>query len=190
MSARQQHLGLRCEKETAPAKSRTCLIRGSSPVYPLSGSQKTGCMGLGCVPVRFVINRRGTTTMTHDQMAFAVSKLYPDLARWKDYWVAHPVESGSDKQIGEAEIAEWRADAPKPDLKTLKKTFNTHADEFNAQQVKAIRRAKLIGSDWTQLMDVPEQTRTQWAVYRQLLRDLPQQKDFPSQIVWPKPPTY
>ncbi|CCD30223.1 conserved hypothetical protein [Candidatus Glomeribacter gigasporarum BEG34] len=128
--------------------------------------------------------------MTHDQMAFAVSKLYPDLACWKDYWVAHPVESGSDKQIGEAEIVEWRADAPKPDLKTLKKTFNTHADEFNAQQVKAIRRAKLIGSDWTQLMDVPEQTRTQWAVYRQLLRDLPQQKDFPSQIVWPKPPTY
>src|SRR5260363_145443 len=90
--------------------------------------------------------------------------------------------------IGEAEIVEWRADAPKPDLKTLKKTFNTHADEFNAQQVKAIRRAKLIESDWTQLMDVPEKTRTQRATYRQLLRDLPQQKDFPSQIVWPKPP--
>src|SRR5260363_3378 len=102
-------------------------------------------MVLGCVPVKSAINRRGITMMTHDQMAFAVSKLYPDLACWKDYWVAHPVESGSDKQIG---------------------------------------------SDWTQLMDVPEQTRTQWAVYRQLLRDLPQQKDFPSQIVWPKPPTY
>src|SRR5260363_391295 len=126
-------------------------------------------MVLGCVPVKSAINRRGITMMTHDQMAFAVSKLYPDLACWKDYWVAHPVESGSDKKIGEAEIVEWRA---------------------NAQQVKAIRRAKLIGSDWTQLMDVPEQTRTQWAVYRQLLRDLPQQKDFPSQIVWPKPPTY
>ena len=82
----------------------------------------------------------------------------------------------------------WPKELEQPDRKTIRKTFNAHADEFNAQQAKAARRAKLIESDWTQLMDVPQKTRAQWATYRQALRDLPRQKDFPMHIVWPQPP--
>ncbi len=108
---------------------------------------------------------------------------------WKDYWTAHPVESNSDKQIGEAEIVEWRPkDIQPPDRKTLQKTFKAHADEFNARMARLERDAKLKQSDWTQMSDVPEEKRTAWAKYRQALRDLPQQTAFPNQLHWPELP--
>jgi len=43
-------------------------------------------------------------------------------------------------------------------------------------------------SDWTQLPDVPESTKSKWAAYRQLLRDIPQQENFPDNIIWPQKP--
>ncbi len=126
--------------------------------------------------------------LTHDQIAFAVTKLYPELKHGKDFWVAQPVERDSGKQIGDADIVEWPKELEQPDRKILQKTFKAHADEFHAQQAKVARLAKLKESDWTQLMDVPEATRQSWAAYRQALRDLPQQNGFPMHIVWPTPP--
>jgi hypothetical protein len=54
----------------------------------------------------------------------------------------------------------------------------------------ARRQAELSSSDWTQLPDVPLSTekRAQWANYRHLLRDVPEQPGFPDNIVWPIPP--
>ena len=59
-------------------------------------------------------------------------------------------------------------------------------------------RAKLLmRSDWTQTRDCPlEETKiSEWAVYRQALRDLPStqpitldENNIPSKIVWPTPP--
>jgi hypothetical protein len=43
-------------------------------------------------------------------------------------------------------------------------------------------------SDWTQLPDVPESIKSKWAAYRQLLRDVPQQENFPENIIWPQKP--
>ncbi len=71
--------------------------------------------------------------LSHIQMAFAITKLYPDLVLNRDFYVAHPVERGSSKQIGEAEIMEWPKGLEKPDRKTLYKTFKAHMDEFNTQ---------------------------------------------------------
>ncbi len=47
----------------------------------------------------------------------------------------------------------------------------------------------LFASDWTQTLDAPltAEKRKEWAIYRQHLRDLPQQKDFPN-IPFPKHP--
>ena len=52
------------------------------------------------------------------------------------------------------------------------------------------RGALLAASDWTQLPDSPhtKQQRQAWKAYRQALRDIPQQKAFPSVIDWPKQP--
>ena len=57
-----------------------------------------------------------------------------------------------------------------------------------SHQAKLQRANLLSGSDWTQLPDVPIQTKQAWAEYRQALRDIPQQSNFPENIVWPQAP--
>ena len=54
--------------------------------------------------------------------------------------------------------------------------------------VRSQRNMLIMQTDWTQGADVPEATRTKWATYRQLLRDVPQQSGFPTNITWPTPP--
>jgi hypothetical protein len=127
--------------------------------------------------------------LSHDQMAFAITKLYPDLIHGQDFWVAHLVKTGLDEQTGEAEIVKWQPENIKqPDYKILFKTFKAHADEFRAQRAKAARLARLQASDWTQLADVPTDIREKWVQCRQALRDLPQQEGYPAQIAWPARP--
>lgn len=51
------------------------------------------------------------------------------------------------------------------------------------------RRDKLLAEcDWTQLPDVPEFIRLAWAPYRQALRDITTQPEFPLQVTWPSAP--
>ena len=54
-----------------------------------------------------------------------------------------------------------------------------------AAEVRAERSTKLAATDWTQLPDVPQSIKSQWASYRQALRDVPQQAGFPFNVVWP-----
>lgn len=56
------------------------------------------------------------------------------------------------------------------------------------KEIKAERDGLLAQSDWTQLPDVPDTTKVKWANYRQKLRDVPTQKGFPDNIVWPIKP--
>lgn len=60
--------------------------------------------------------------------------------------------------------------------------------EVHAAWVRDERNAKLAASDWTQLPDVPETLRAQWAAYRQQLRDVTLQPGFPLSVVWPSEP--
>lgn len=56
--------------------------------------------------------------------------------------------------------------------------------------VIARRNVMLYSSDWTQIPNGPLTTEQQqeWAVYRQLLRDITAQSDYPFNIIWPTPP--
>jgi hypothetical protein len=54
--------------------------------------------------------------------------------------------------------------------------------------IRGERNALLVSSDWTQASDVPQATKDAWAVYRQALRDVPQQSGFPTNITWPTKP--
>ena len=51
-----------------------------------------------------------------------------------------------------------------------------------------MRDAFLAASDWTQMPDCNHPKKAEWAVYRQALRDIPQQSGFPRNIVWPAKP--
>jgi hypothetical protein len=54
--------------------------------------------------------------------------------------------------------------------------------------VRQQRNSLLAASDWTQANDIPQATKDAWAVYRQALRDVPQQAGFPTNITWPEKP--
>lgn len=49
------------------------------------------------------------------------------------------------------------------------------------------RNALLIASDWTQLADATVD-KAAWAAYRQALRDIPQQAEFPYNVTYPVTP--
>jgi hypothetical protein len=56
-----------------------------------------------------------------------------------------------------------------------------------ADKIRAERDSKLVESDWTQVLDAAVD-QAAWATYRQALRDIPQQEDFPATVVWPTQP--
>jgi hypothetical protein len=60
----------------------------------------------------------------------------------------------------------------------------------DAEQAKAVRESRdvlLAKTDWTQVDDSPisNVVKSQWATYRQALRDVPSQTLFPWIIEWP-----
>lgn len=54
--------------------------------------------------------------------------------------------------------------------------------------VRGQRNHILVSSDWTQLPDVPEKLKEKYRVYRQALRDVPEQEGFPFDVKWPEVP--
>ena len=58
------------------------------------------------------------------------------------------------------------------------------------QRARMQRNNLLRQTDWMFLQDstISEDTKEQYRIYRQLLRDVPEQNDFPSSVVWPTKP--
>ena len=50
------------------------------------------------------------------------------------------------------------------------------------------RDVKLAKTDWTQLPNAPISNAAEWETYRQALRDMPQQPDWPH-TAWPTQPS-
>lgn len=61
------------------------------------------------------------------------------------------------------------------------------SDDELAKEIRVKRNVLLSDSDWTQLQDsqLSDEQRQIWQNYRQLLRDIPQQINFPKQVTWP-----
>jgi len=66
----------------------------------------------------------------------------------------------------------------------------TEENNIQAEVVRAERNTLLALSDWTQLNDAPlnDIEKTAWATYRQELRDITSQNEFPTTIIWPIEP--
>jgi hypothetical protein len=80
--------------------------------------------------------------------------------------------------LNEADFATWRADNPEPTVDEAKL----------AEEIRAERNKKLVESDWSQVVDTPQAIKDKWAPYRQQLRDLTTQPQFPHVVVWPNTP--
>ena len=57
-----------------------------------------------------------------------------------------------------------------------------------AEIVRKTRNEILSGTDFTQLADYPKESQTLYATYRQELRDISLQADFPENVTWPESP--
>jgi len=60
------------------------------------------------------------------------------------------------------------------------------ANDRAAAQVREERDEKLAATDWRASVDLT--LSTEWANYRQALRDVPSQAGFPNTITWPSEP--
>lgn len=60
-------------------------------------------------------------------------------------------------------------------------------DAQQAASTRAERNRRLAESDWTQVADAPVDQAV-WAVYRQALRDVTTQEEFPWNVTWPVEP--
>jgi hypothetical protein len=68
--------------------------------------------------------------------------------------------------------------------------YEPTAEEL-AADLRAERDRRLAECDWTQMSDTPldSDRREAWATYRQALRDVPQQGEFPDAVEWPVKPS-
>lgn len=59
-----------------------------------------------------------------------------------------------------------------------------------SNSIRLQRNIILSGSDWlvTKAFETGAPINQAWAIYRQALRDIPQQSGFPENVIWPTPP--
>jgi len=65
--------------------------------------------------------------------------------------------------------------------------FPDATDEQKWEQIRLWRNIQLVSSDWTQLEDAAADKQA-WAVYRQMLRDLPNLFSSPNDVTIPSRP--
>lgn len=70
--------------------------------------------------------------------------------------------------------------------------FQTKTWIYSSSAIKGRRASLLEQSDWTDTLSsktrLGDNLYSQWQVYRQALRDIPQQSGYPQNVVWPTPP--
>lgn len=74
------------------------------------------------------------------------------------------------------------------DLFITPKIAEAPTDQEIQDAIRSYRNICLFQSDWTQLPDVDLANKSDWAVYRQQLRDMMAQSEDPKLIVFPTPP--
>lgn len=110
-------------------------------------------------------------------------ELYEDSGSWPEDAIEVPAERLAliQAQRSDGEVV--------PDANGLPTVvLRGESDEDLAALVRSERDSLIRATDWTQLGDVPEETRQRYVGYRQALRDVPQQIGFPREINWPVPP--
>ena len=80
--------------------------------------------------------------------------------------------------LGSYEISEDNSLAPAPAI-----DVNALASEIRNERDRLLKE-----TDWSQVVDVPQTIKDKWSPYRQALRDVPQQPEFPINIIWPTKP--
>ena len=81
----------------------------------------------------------------------------------------------------------WHDDDTPPTLEECETAWEIIKADYYMRPVRQQRNELLVASDWTQVADALVD-KAAWAVYRQALRDLPENTIDPENPVWPTPP--
>ena len=91
--------------------------------------------------------------------------------------------STTDTQLARWDGTAWAVeDIPEPEPEPEPEPVDP------AVEARQERDYLLTSSDWTQVADAPVD-QAAWAAYRSLLRDVPQQSGYPTDITWPTKPS-
>jgi hypothetical protein len=124
---------------------------------------------------------------------------WPDRSIQDNYFIVHLPEDTDMVEFSELnywniQTAEWVRRARRPNIYYYWNGIEWQLDQEKLYaNIRDERNSKLFACDWTQLPDTPlnQETKLQWVVYRQALRDIPsnlQGITAPNQVQWPMPP--
>jgi hypothetical protein len=68
-----------------------------------------------------------------------------------------------------------------------KAEWDAGENDRKAAEVRLERNTKLAATDWTQIADATADKQA-WATYRQALRNISTQAEFPNNVTWPTQP--
>jgi len=106
--------------------------------------------------------------------------------------VLHAVRPGEAWSLSGDDYSglEWLDDTPKPTLGELEAAWPQVESDLAWRPVRRERDRLLAASDWSQMPDnaLAPAAIAAWAVYRQALRDVPQDYASPDEVVWPTAP--
>lgn len=138
--------------------------------------------------------------ITPEQLEFALDQAYPGLKRSVDYVIGHPVDPANPlTQSGDAFIIGWTSKTiEEPNAVVIAGLVSVHSDKLLAQQQASaarVQRNKLL-CEADALINAAhianKQKDSEYILamrkYRQALRDVPSQANFPASVTWPTLP--
>jgi hypothetical protein len=129
----------------------------------------------------------------HDLAILVIHDKWPALVHGTDYFVLHPVaEDGT--QSGPPWIMFWHAEGiEQPTIEDLEAVFKADENRYRSALARHYRDTWLQFTD-AKVTDPPDAPKSvnadvdAWKVFRQALREVPQQAGFPLSIDWPALP--
>ena len=85
---------------------------------------------------------------------------------------------------------DWLDNSLKPTEQELQDLWVTTQNQIKWDEVRVKRSLLLNDSDWTQILDSPlsDVQKSEWTIYREKLRNVPQDFTDPTNIAWPASP--
>ena len=101
------------------------------------------------------------------------------------------VRDGAEQDAKDNWVQKWTeqdmfADTEEATKSEQETAYQAQLDAAAASVARSERDAKLAETDWMGMSDVT--MSADWATYRQALRDVPAQSEFPNSITWPTEP--
>jgi Phage tail assembly chaperone protein len=130
----------------------------------------------------------------HDLMIAVIKDHYPGLIHGKDFYVGHFVHPATGAPAGDPTIVAWYSEVDRPTDESIHALFRADEARYRADYLRTLRDEALHNTDGRGNLpdDAPPSLATladSWRVFRQALRDLPEQPNFPFDVEWPVSPT-